>query len=77
MLQVLSPPEEVDVLLQIIFRESTTIGVRSCQVAKHMLHRSTVAFTTALGVLRVKVSYLGEQVVSVMPEYEDCLRLAR
>jgi len=88
MLQVLARPEGVDQLLQIIFVESTTIGVRSYPVTKHMLAREHVTVKTELGPVRVKVARLGAQadaispaeknlpVVNVTPEYEDCRELA-
>jgi uncharacterized protein (TIGR00299 family) protein len=76
LLQVLVLPEGVEALLQIIFRESTTIGVRSYPVTKHMLQREVILVPTIYGELRVKLSRLGEEVVNVTPEYEDCRELA-
>ncbi len=88
MLQVLARPEGMDQLLQIIFVKSTTIGVRSYPVTKHMLEREQVTVDTELGPVRVKVARLGRQadrkrladkknpIVNVTPEYEDCRELA-
>lgn len=75
-LQVLASPASVDSLLQIIFTESTTIGVRTYDVQKRMLQREVIDVQTRYGQVRVKLSRLGKKVVNTSPEYEDCLRLA-
>jgi hypothetical protein len=77
LLQVLAHPSSVDELLGIIFTESTTIGARTYEVTKRMLQRETHTVETPYGAMRVKVARLGERVVNVAPEYEDCLALAR
>lgn len=77
LLQVLAHPSSVDDLLGIIFTESTTIGARTYEVAKRMLQRETHTVETPYGTVRVKIARLGERVVNVAPEYEDCLALAR
>jgi uncharacterized protein (TIGR00299 family) protein len=76
LLQVLSQPETVDTLLGIIFVESTTIGVRTYPVTKRMLQREVRRVETPLGPVRIKVARLGEQVVNLAPEYEDCYALS-
>lgn len=75
-LQVMAHPENVDDLLRIIFEESTTIGVRSYPVTKYMLPRQIETVETKYGPVRVKIARLGDQVVNVKPEYEDCRELA-
>lgn len=76
LLHVLAHPESVDDLLQIIFQESTTIGVRSYPVTKHMLPRQIETVDTKYGRVRVKIARLGDRVANVKPEYEDCRALA-
>lgn len=76
-LHVLAHPASVDDLLAIIFTESTTIGARTYEVTKRMLQRETQTVETHFGPVRVKVARLGNQVVNVAPEYEDCRELAR
>jgi pyridinium-3,5-bisthiocarboxylic acid mononucleotide nickel chelatase len=75
-LQVLAAPGSLDNLLTIIFNESTTIGVRTHEVQKRMLHRETVTVQTTFGPLRVKFARLGTRLVNIAPEYEDCRALA-
>lgn len=76
LLQVLSHPDSVADLLAVIFTESTSIGARTYPVTKHMLQRETVLVETPYGPLPVKVARLGEDIVNLSPEYEDCRRAA-
>jgi pyridinium-3,5-bisthiocarboxylic acid mononucleotide nickel chelatase len=77
LLQVLAPTDAVDVICQIIFRETTTIGVRRHSVDRTILDREFVDVETGYGVVRMKVSRMNGEVVNFAPEYEDCLRIAR
>jgi len=77
LLQVLSHPSVVDTLLEIIFRNSTTLGVRTYPVSKNMLQRQTILVQTSVGQVRIKTGWLGAECVNWMPEYEDVLTLAQ
>jgi hypothetical protein len=77
LLQVLSPPEAVDALCRLIFRETTTIGVRKYRADRSTLERAFVDVETPYGPVKIKVSKIGGEVVNFAPEYEDCARLAR
>jgi uncharacterized protein (DUF111 family) len=61
----------------VIYSESTSIGARTYPVTKRMLQRETRKIDTPYGLLRVKIAWLGERVVNVAPEYEDCREAAR
>ena len=63
-------------LLDIIFEESTSIGVRTYPVDRVCLERSLVKVNSGYGPVRVKISTRGGQVVNAQPEYEDCKRIA-
>jgi len=76
LLQVLAYPTSRDELIKLIFTESTTIGVRSYPVIKHMLQRESIPVETPFGTVRVKIASLGSTVVTIAPEFEDCRRLA-
>ena len=76
-LQVLAAPQFIDYFLQIIFLETTTIGVRSYPVVKHMLQREIIFVETMYGQVKVKIGKLGDKVVNISPEYEDCVKLAK
>ena len=77
LVQILAAPQTVDALLAILFTESTTIGARTYAVTKRMLQRETRTLDTPFGPIRAKVAQLGEHIVNVSPEYEDCRALAR
>jgi len=76
-LQVLVYPPSLDDLLAIIFSESTSIGVRTYEVTKRMLQRESQTVQTSYGTVHFKVARLGDRIVNVSPEYEDCLELAQ
>ncbi|RKO65523.1 nickel pincer cofactor biosynthesis protein LarC [Desulfofundulus salinus] len=76
-LTVLCPPALEEVLLGIIFRETTTLGVRIRQERRSVLNRHQVQVQTPWGQVGVKVAYLTpDNPLQVSPEYEDCRRLA-
>ena len=76
LLTVLCAPAAVDRLTDLIFRETTTIGVRSYAARRRMLARESVPVETPYGVIRMKVSRLNGHVLNAAPEYEDCQRAA-
>jgi uncharacterized protein (TIGR00299 family) protein len=65
-----------DTLLDIIFEESTSIGVRIYPVDRVCLERSMVKVSSGYGAVMVKVSTRNGRVVNAQPEYEDCKRIA-
>jgi hypothetical protein len=76
LLTVLSRPEHREALAAIVFRETTTIGVRYHEVLRERLEREIVAVATPLGTVRFKVARLGDTIVNAAPEFDDCLRIA-
>jgi hypothetical protein len=65
-----------DSLLDIIFRETTSIGVRIQEVGRRKLDREVREVKTPYGAVRVKISRRGDEILTVTPEYEDCRRIA-
>ena len=76
LLTVLARPEQRQELTSIVFRETTTIGVRYHDVMRERLEREIVSVDTPLGTVRFKEARLGGRVVNSTPEFEDCLRIA-
>jgi len=74
---VLAKPEERDRLGGIIFRETTSIGLRYQEMDRLCLDREVVSVETPLGPVRFKIARLGGEAVNAAPEFEDCARLAR
>ncbi|GFZ29772.1 UPF0272 protein [Clostridium zeae] len=64
-------------VLEVIFKETTSIGVRKFNVEKIMLNREFSKLTTKYGEVTVKNSYYNGELVKSKPEYEDCKRLAK
>ncbi len=76
LLSVLTDRSMADALTDVIFRETTSIGVRIQEVGRRKLLREIREVETKFGMVRVKVSRRDNEVLTVTPEYEDCKRLA-
>jgi pyridinium-3,5-bisthiocarboxylic acid mononucleotide nickel chelatase len=76
LLTVLCRPEDAAKLTQIIFAETTTLGVRSRQEQRQTLARRWVSVTTPWGDVRMKIASMNGTVTNYAPEYEDCRRIA-
>jgi len=63
-------------VLDVVFRETTSIGVRKFKVEKVMLKRNFSKVMTQYGEVTVKSSYYQGDLVKSKPEYEDCRRIA-
>lgn len=61
---------------EIIFSETTTLGLRRQLVERRSLLRQMREVNTRYGTARVKAALAGDKVLRLMPEYEDCRRLA-
>jgi len=73
---VIAPPERRDTLTALIFRETTTIGVRYREMARECLDRETITVETPLGLVRFKIARRHGEVLNASPEFDDCVRLA-
>lgn len=68
--------EKIETLRSILFSESTTLGLRISEFEKFTLHREFREIETRFGKIGVKYSYYDGKIVSVKPEYNDCLKAA-
>ncbi|MDP3062466.1 MAG: nickel pincer cofactor biosynthesis protein LarC [Chloroflexota bacterium] len=75
--QVISPPHLEVALAEILFRETTTLGIRIIPAQRRILERRFEKVTTPYGEVSVKLGILQGHVVNTAPEYEDCRRLAQ
>jgi uncharacterized protein (TIGR00299 family) protein len=75
-LTALAPPERVAAIGRVLFRETTTIGVRWRELTRARLPRELVRADTSLGPVTFKVSRLGGEVVTATPEFEEVRRIA-
>jgi len=76
MLSILVKPVAKETVLELIFRESSTFGVREYPVVRHCLERRFEEVETPYGKIKVKVGLFRGREVSRSPEYEDCRRAA-
>ena len=76
LLSVVASPEQRSRMTEIIFRETTTIGLRYYHVDRECLERQIVPVETPLGTVRFKVASRGGAVINAVPEFEDCAKLA-
>lgn len=77
LLTVLCRSGEENKLEHLLFRETTTLGIRRRSEERSILQRDFVTVETAWGRIRIKVASADGEVMNAMPEYEDCRRAAR
>lgn len=85
LITVLCRPEIISLCEHLLFRETTTLGIRRQLQQRHILQRTIHTVQTQWGAVRIKVSWMGSaslpevtsDLTTVHPEYEDCAQLAR
>ncbi|MGQ9622820.1 MAG: nickel pincer cofactor biosynthesis protein LarC [Candidatus Caldatribacteriaceae bacterium] len=75
MVSVLATPSSAPRLRNLLFEETTTLGLREYEVTKWALLRQNVSFATPWGEARGKAVHKGGRKY-IFPEYEDCKRIA-
>jgi uncharacterized protein (TIGR00299 family) protein len=73
---VIASPATRNELAGIVFRETTTIGVRYQDMERERLDREWVPVDTTYGQVRIKVAHHAGTVLNAAPEFDDCVRLA-
>lgn len=76
-LSCLAPMDRTDAVLDVLFQETTTLGVRLHEVGRRVLHRRIVPVTIQGGIVRMKVAGIGAGWEKAAPEYEDCKAIAK
>ncbi len=81
LLTVICFPEKIEACQEIIFRETTTLGIRHRTQQRAILDRRIESVDTKYGEIKVKIASWGKgenrQIINIQPEYEDCASLAR
>ena len=77
LLTVICHPETQAACETVIFRETTTLGIRRSTQQRTILHREFETVKTEYGEVQIKVAKSGQTIVNVQPEYEDCAEIAR
>lgn len=81
LLTVICHPDKLDNCEGVLFRETSTLGIRRTTEKRSILQREMQKVETIYGTISLKVAWTGkgkEKVITnVQPEYEDCVVLAR
>jgi pyridinium-3,5-bisthiocarboxylic acid mononucleotide nickel chelatase len=76
LMTIVCPPERRDAVADLVFRETTTIGIRYQEVSRLCLDREMQAVDTEYGVVRFKVARKDGAVINAQPEFDDVARVA-
>jgi pyridinium-3,5-bisthiocarboxylic acid mononucleotide nickel chelatase len=76
-ISVLCNQSSKDKLISILLSETSTIGVRTYDVVKHILEREIIELNTRLGKIKIKKSWFGNDIIKYKPEYDDCIKIAK
>jgi len=73
---VLARSEDADRLANLIFAETSTLGIRRRDEQRHTLARRWESVQTEWGAVRIKIASMNGSIANYAPEYEDCRALA-
>ncbi len=76
-LTVLAEIDKIEALINAVFRETSSIGLRYYPVQRRVLQRTAKKLRLLGEEVLIKISSLEGKIVNVHPEYEDCLKLAK
>ncbi|SHF17520.1 hypothetical protein SAMN02745195_02016 [Thermoanaerobacter uzonensis DSM 18761] len=76
LITVICEKENANKLKEIIFKETSTFGIRYYEVLRHKLDRDFSIVETTYGKIRVKKGYLDGKLIKAYPEYEDVKAVA-
>jgi uncharacterized protein (TIGR00299 family) protein len=76
LVSILCRPSEREAMLELLFAETPTLGVRSYGVSRRALERETVTVETEFGTIAVKVGRHKGRTSSATPEFEECREAA-
>lgn len=76
LVSILCRPADLEAMLELLFAETPTLGVRHHTVRRRALERESVTVETEFGTIAVKVGRLRGRVVSATPEFEQCREAA-
>jgi len=76
-IQILTETQKAEEMRAILFKETSTLGIRQTQLDRYSLPRVTKEVLTSYGSIRIKVAGEGTDFQKASPEYEDCQKCAR
>lgn len=76
-LTILAEIDKIENLIEAIFRETSTIGIRYFPVQRRVLERKSVKVAVLGEKIAVKIAFFEGKEINIQPEFSDCLKLAR
>ena len=76
-INVLCKPEDEIKICNLLFSETSTLGIRRQAIQRYSLNREIVILKLPYGEIKVKVAYKDDKVITYSPEYESCKILAQ
>lgn len=76
LLQILCSKKSLNKMKEILFKETTTLGVRYYPLTVHRMERTFTKVETKWGAVTVKLGIFNGEIVQRSPEYEECKKLA-
>ena len=74
---ILCHKKKKDQIINIVLKETSTIGLRFYEAQRKILKREIKKIKTKFGEIKVKESRLGDDIFKLIPEYEDCKRISK
>jgi uncharacterized protein (DUF111 family) len=76
-LTVIIKEQDMEKMADILFKETTTIGLRFYRAHRKILHREIKKVKTKYGNVRIKISRLKDHIVNISPEYDDLKAISK
>lgn len=77
LLQLLCAKKDLHKMKELLFKETTTLGIRYYPLTVHRAERKFEKISTKWGTVTVKIGMLRGEVIQRSPEYDDCKKIAR
>ena len=74
---LISTPQNLDNLIDVIFKNSSTFGIRYNYILRKTLERKIINVDSKYGTIPVKIGYYGYTPIKYSPEYDVCARISR
>lgn len=75
-LSVLCEKDNRKEIEKIIYKETTTLGIRRKKIKRSCLKRKFYDFNSSFGQVKIKAAYYEGELLKIAPEYEECKKIA-
>ena len=76
LITALAPKNKLENIAEVIFRETTSFGIRYYEAKRLKLIRKESVDNWRCGKIRINKGYIGRELVRVSPEYDDCRKIS-